>query len=245
MADEGFQLPGSSLEEIEKIVEAHAQKGAPASNRDIAKISGASDSTVSRNNGFLVSVGLLNDGKKKEATELGRNLGNALHHEQEDDIAKYWQEVVGGSAFLSEQLTAVRVQKGVATDDLPGKILYNAGASKNKYTKTGAQAVVDLLVRAGLLYEDDGEYQVATESSEPAVSAEDEGEKSLRENGASSERTADVAGSGRTASGLQGGHPLQLAVNLQLQLPEFDDAKKYEELFKALREHLLDWDDQE
>jgi hypothetical protein len=31
-----------------------------------------------------------------------------------------------------------------------------------------------------------------------------------------------------------------VAINLQLQLPEFEDTKKYEDLFKALREQLLD-----
>lgn len=70
MSDEGFRLPGASLDEVEKIVEAYSQKGGPASNDEIAQLVGSSSGTVSRCNGFLVAVNLVQGGQKKEATEL-------------------------------------------------------------------------------------------------------------------------------------------------------------------------------
>src|SRR5690554_3665681 len=135
MADDGFKLPGSSLEELEKVIDAYAQKQGPVTNEDLSKITGMNKADVSRNNGFLSSVELIKGGRYKSATELGKNLGRALHHQQPDEIRRYWHKTVTGNQFLSEQLTAVRVQKGVAEDVLPSKILYNAGASKNNRTK--------------------------------------------------------------------------------------------------------------
>lgn len=241
MAEEEFKLPGSSLEEIEKILEAHGQRDKPASNEDIAKLAGVSTSTVSRNNRFLITVGLIKEGQKKEPTELGRDLGRALHHNQDSDIRKYWKTVVEGSSFLSEQITAVRVQKGVPVDELPDNILYNSGESKNKYTKTGARTVVDILLRAGVLEKSDNEYTVVREPDseierEDEESEAAEGDKRHAAAGRSNNRV-DRRGDRLRDVAEQ---PFQLAVNLQLQLPEFDDAKKYEELFQALRKHLLE-----
>jgi hypothetical protein len=34
MADDEFKLPGSSLEEVEKVIEAYAQKSGPTTNDD-------------------------------------------------------------------------------------------------------------------------------------------------------------------------------------------------------------------
>lgn len=147
MADEEFKLPGASLDELEKIVQAYSQKDGPVSNDDVAQLAGSAKGTVSRCNGFLLSVDIVQGGNKKEATELGRRLGLALHHEQEDEVQRFWKEVVVGNEFLSEQVTAVRVQKAVPKEDLPGKILYNSGGSKNKYTETGSRTVTDILVK--------------------------------------------------------------------------------------------------
>lgn len=236
MTDDDFSLPGSSLDEIEKIIEAHAQRDSPSSNADIAKLAGLDKTTVSRNNKFLVCTGVLEGGNKKTPTEVGQKLGHALHHEKEGDVRKFWQQVVTGNSFLSEQLTAVRVQKGVKSEDLASNILYNAGAKKNKHSETGSKAVADVLVRAGLLEERDGKFQVAKGPSPKP-------EKAVPEAEPDEEPSEDVPSveeaPPRQDTRRQFERPFQLAVNLQLQLPEFDDTSKYEELFKALREQLL------
>lgn len=82
MANNDFNLPGSSAEEIDKIIEAYAQRSQPSTNEDIAQLTGLTKETVSRNNKFLVSIGLISGGQQKRITELGEKLGKALHHAQ-------------------------------------------------------------------------------------------------------------------------------------------------------------------
>lgn len=235
MADEGFKLPGASLEELEKIIEAFSQKNAPASNDEIAQLVGSAKSTVSRCNGFLVDIGLLQGGQKKEATELGRKLGLALHHEQAPEVRRFWTEVVMSHPFLSEQVTAVRVQKAVPKAELPSKILYNSKSKKNKYTEVGSRTVTEILLRAGLLAEDDGNIVVPKGTPAPAISPADDLDVAL---GVASKVEALPQDNGRQAQLENRG--LQLAVNLQIQIQEFEDTSKYEDLFRALRKYLIE-----
>jgi hypothetical protein len=234
MADEGFKLPGASLEELEKIIEAFSQKNTPASNDDVAQLVGSSTSTISRCNAFFVDVGLLQGGQKKEATELGRKLGLALHHAQTPEVQRFWTEVVASHPFLSEQVTSVRVQKAVPKAELPSKILYNSKSKKNKYTEIGSRTVTDILLRAGVVAEDDGNLVVPRGAPTPAASVE-----------------AKADSGGAVASGVKepdkkntqpppDAPTIQLAINLQIQIQEFEDTSKYEDLFRALRKHLME-----
>jgi hypothetical protein len=238
MADEGFKLPGSSLAEVEKVLEAYAQKSGPATNEELGKITGMAQTDVSRNNGFLSSVGLIEGGRHKGASELGRKLGRALHHQQADEIKQYWQKTVASNPFMSEQLTAVRIQKGIDEEEFPGKILYNAGATKTKNSEAGARAVADILVKAGLLTVKDGKYIIATApTSGPDTEAE--GSAATAAPAVADAPPADTPRSPAAAVAAGQGQGFSLAVNLQLQLPEFEDPSKYEDLFKALRKYLL------
>jgi hypothetical protein len=245
MADDEFKLPGSSLEEVEKVIEAYAQKSGPTTNDDLSRLTGMVKTDVSRNNGFLASVSLIEGGRYKQASELGRSLGMALHHGQADEVRSYWQKTVGGSPFLSAQLTAIRVQKGVAEEELAGKILYNAGAKKNARTEAGARAVVDILEKAALIKASGGKYVIATEPPRDSEGEPDSDfEEVAKEEHATVEEEAEVPSPPKTKKSIQQARNrgFSLAVNLQLQLPEFDDPSKYEDLFKALRKHLLPGD---
>lgn len=135
------------------------------------------------------------------------------------------------SEFISDQVTAIRVQKGIDVDNLPSNILYNSGAKKNQYNKTGARTVANILVRAGLIKEENDTYQVVKKSE--TVKQTDE----KQEGPSDSEGEEEQSG---TATRETKAGEFELAVNLQLQLPEFEDTDKYEDLFRALRRHLLE-----
>jgi hypothetical protein len=134
---EQFKLPGSSLEEVEKILEAHAQRSGPTANEEIARLTGADKTTVSRNNGFLISTGLIQGGNKKESSELGEALGMALHHQQHSEVKRYLQQVVANNTFLSERLTAIRVQRGIKVDDLPARSSTRLGRERTSIPRPG------------------------------------------------------------------------------------------------------------
>lgn len=74
-----FKLPASSYEEILKLIQAYAgaKEGVALSLDQINQATGVPRTVVSKNNGFLVQVGLITEGNKKAATEIGRALGRA------------------------------------------------------------------------------------------------------------------------------------------------------------------------
>ena len=76
---ENFKLPGSSYEELIKIVKAYAtgKVGAPMSLEVVAQTAKMDKTIVSRNNGFLVQLTLISEGNKKAPTQLGSDLGRA------------------------------------------------------------------------------------------------------------------------------------------------------------------------
>lgn len=73
---ETFKLPASSLEEIIKIIQAYAneKEGILLSLDDITQSTGIPRTVVSGNNGFLVQIGLITEGNKKSATDIGLSL---------------------------------------------------------------------------------------------------------------------------------------------------------------------------
>lgn len=151
-----FKLPKSSYDELCKVIKAYAHAGPEASIDDITSLSGVADSRVSKNSGFLISVGLITEGKTKSATALGRRLGNALEHDQPTEIAAAWREVVQQSEFLRRMVAAVRIRKGMDINDLQGHIAYSAGVPKNSDTMAGARTLANVLVISGLVLEQDG-----------------------------------------------------------------------------------------
>jgi len=151
-----FKLPKSSYDELCKVIKAYALAKADASIDEIANLSGVGESRVSKNSGFLISVGLITEGKAKGATSLGRRLANALEHDQPTEIAAAWREVVQQSEFLRRMVAAVRIRKGMDINDLQGHIAYSAGVPKNPDTMLGARTLANILVISGLILEQDG-----------------------------------------------------------------------------------------
>lgn len=157
-----FKLPGSSLEEIFKIIQGYANIGKQASLADVSKNTGLHETSVSRNVGFLISIGILQGRRDKSVTEIGRKLGLALMHDIPDEFNSIMSEVVSQNEFLKNILAAVRIRKGMDLSSLRAHIAYSAGLSKTGSTTTGTSAVVDLLKRSGNLRLEDGKLVVSS-----------------------------------------------------------------------------------
>ena len=162
-----FKLPGSSLDEVFKVIQGYASFGKPASLADIAKNTGMHESSISRNVGFLLSIGILQGGRDKSVTEIGKKLGLALLHNVLEEIEAILSDIVAEDEFLKNLLAAVRIRKGMDESSLRSHIAYSAGLSKNVST-AGTGAVVELLKRSGNLKAEDGKLVVSSPIARPA-----------------------------------------------------------------------------
>lgn len=161
-----FKLPGSSLDEVFKVVQGYVSFGKTASLADIAKNTGMHESSISRNVGFLLSTGILQGGRDKSVTEVGKKLGLALLHNVHEDIEAILSDIVAEDEFLKNVLAAVRIRKGMDESSLRSHIAYSAGLSKNVST-AGTGAIIELLKRSGNLKAEDGKLVVSSPIARP------------------------------------------------------------------------------
>jgi len=160
MPEEGFRLPGSSYAELIKIIQGYAKQKAKVPLDEVSKMVKMHPSQISRNNGFLVAIGVLEGGKNKEITDSGRQLALALEHDMTEDIRANWRAIALRSEFLDKLLSAVRIRRGMDEATLQSHVAYSAGQAKTSTVLTGAAAVIDILKIAGLLVEREGKLVV-------------------------------------------------------------------------------------
>lgn len=225
---ENIELPSSSYEELVKIIKAYSHQTEPASLTDIANLITINNTTVSGNNKFLIESGLITSGNKKAKTELGGKLGRALDHDREADIRSCWREVVSANKEIAKLVTTVRIQGGMTEEYLATQVLYVSGQRKTSQNRTGANTVVEILKVSGLLVLDDGKLVVSQPSN-------DEAENPVEDNiiPQPEAKASDQVNQFTVQS------PPQIAINIQLHLPETKEPEVYQNLFKALKENLL------
>lgn len=167
MPEEKLRVPGSSYEELIKIVKAYGTMNSPASPNDVGDIAGMHSTIVSRNNAFLVGIGVVEGGNKKVATSKGKALASALEHDMSEQIRKSWHEIVMSSDFLQKILAAVKVRKGMEESTLQSHVAYSAGQPRTPTVMAGAGAVVEILKVASLLKDEDGKLVTVADSTAP------------------------------------------------------------------------------
>lgn len=156
MAEDGFRLPRSSYDEVRNIIVAYGHLSEPGNLDDVAGYGRMSRTTVSRNNGFLLSIGVLEPGKRKGLSKPGKRLADAIEHGIPEEIAKRWRTLIAESDFLQKVLAAVKIRKGMERSALESHIAYTAGEKKTARVMTGAGTLVEILMEAGLLKQENG-----------------------------------------------------------------------------------------
>jgi hypothetical protein len=167
MADDAFKLPGASYETVCRVVRGYASVGTKTNLDTVAGIVGTAPGEVSRNTGFLVSVGLLEGGRDKGATDLAIRLARALEFDETDDVAAAWREALSGQPLIQRIIAAIRVRGGMDPATLQAQIVYTAGADKNARTLAGGAAVAEMMRVAGLIAERDGQVIAVSLSETP------------------------------------------------------------------------------
>ncbi len=237
MSAEEFSIPRSSSESLLNIIVGYTNISEEASLDDVSNITGINKTTISGNNQFLSDIGILEGGNSKKVSNVGKKLGRAIEHRQENDIKKYLQDIISGNDFLSNLVTTVRVRKGMSYDELTDHILYVSGQSNNKKNKTGSRAIIDIMEMAAVIKNNDGQLIVPTKNNSSKNSEQIIEEKLDRSNIPSQDKM-EKEDTKKNRINVQTQSP-SIAINIQLQLPESDNAEVYENLFKSLRRYLI------
>ncbi len=174
---------------------------------------------------------------KKTATDLGKKLGRALDHKQTADAQGYWKEAVQTNEKVAGLVTTVRIKGGMTESDLSAHVLYVSGQKNNAGNKTGARCVVDVLLATNLLQEENGKLIV---SSVPAKETPEDlkaatlaaGQPVAAENGNGNGGGTMTPLPSLPAIPQTGALTPQIAINIQLHLPETENAEVYENCSK-------------
>ena len=192
--------------------------------------------SVSGNNKFLSELGLIKGRKKKSPTPLGIKLGRALEHSQQSEISESWQKAIGGNEKFFNLAKTVGIKGGMSEEKLLSHILYVSGQKSTPGNRTGARTIADILIKSGLLEQQDGQLDVPTPRSEiqeefAETATSPPKDKIVAKPPAESDMAGKQTPTVATCPAI--------AINIQLQLPETENPEIYENLFKALRKHLL------
>lgn len=237
-----FHLPGSSYEELSKIIQAYGHIKEKAGVDQVGNLAGIHKTTVSRSSKFLTDAGLISSGAQKAPTELGRKLARALEHKVADDIQRHWREAVSQNEKFSQLVTTLRIKSGMDEKTFSEHILYVSGQQKSKQAETGARTVVDILVASGMILEENGALSV----SKVSVINSDQDSKvdgpvaALKDFEATGPKVEAEMPTHTSADAVVSVSPTpQVTINIQLQIPEASDPDTYDRLFKALAENLF------
>lgn len=155
---ETYKLPGSSYKELQKIIQAYGtnKKGVGASLDELSQSSGAPTTVISRNNAFLTQVKIIVDGKKKNATDLGRQLASAYVNNIESEICRIWKEIVEADDFLMRMISIVRIKGEMEKGEFIKHIVYSSGVVSNNNSRSGAGTIIDIFKLIGVIEEHEG-----------------------------------------------------------------------------------------
>lgn len=229
VAERQFRLPGSPYEELASIIVAYGTRDDASRTGDVGKLDSVHQSSVSRTNGFLTEIGVLQGETKKLITRRGRSLALALARKDREAIRSNWREVVGSTEFLQNVVSAVKLREGMLTQTVQAYIAHAAGQPRNKPVMTGAGAIVEILKTAGLLQEEAGEL-VATfdEPPEPPEPAPPEGPE---------ERPAEVSATVEALPSAPAGTAPTVTIHVQVRCTA-DEIEDLGPRLKALIAHL-------
>jgi hypothetical protein len=261
MSEEGFRLPGSPYEDLANIIVAYGTRDEASNPGDVSKLDIVHQSSASRNNAFLISIGILAGQREKYVTERGRSLALALARKDRTAIRRKWRELVSREEFMQNVLSAVKLREGIFPSTLQAYIAHYAGQPRNNPVMTGASAIIGILKAADLLREEAGmlvaNYDESPDEPPAGVSAEtqsaegttegtnrvagadvEDGPRDTRENSDQQPQlsfTVPSGGSGAESNGAAGGTGVTVHLHVNCGPEELDGlAPKIKRLLREI-----------
>ncbi|WZL80233.1 hypothetical protein QBE53_10495 [Vallitaleaceae bacterium 9-2] len=167
-----FKLPGSSYEELEKIILAYGHANGEASLDDLSQRCGVPSTQISRNSGFLLATGIIEGARNKSITESGNELSRAIEHGIADEIQRLWKDIAIENDFFSKMLSAIRIRNGMDIQSLKSHIAYSSGQKSNNYVKIGSSTIIEILKLAKLVEEEEGKIVAISDIEKAAINKE-------------------------------------------------------------------------
>lgn len=193
------------------------------------------NTNVSRNNGFLMLLGIINSGKKKGPTEIGMRLGQALEFEVEDHVSEIWRAICEENDFLRNLVSSVRIRKGMELNALRAHVAYSAGQSKSASVLTGAGTVIEILKAANLISEKDGKY-VATDLGSVTEKSEFRSPGLEPPSSTTSTGTQPAIGTSSNVASIQTGSGIAVSIQISCKPDDLDGlGAKIRQLIKDIQ----------
>lgn len=170
---------------------------------------------------------------------MGKTLGRAFEYNRAEEIFNGLRAVVQQTEFLADLPSLIRVRNGMSHEDLHKHILFASGSANNSYKVTGAHSVIQLLQEADLIVDDNGTWRVKSGSDTIAPPQESSTTQTQAPNAETINPAPEIASTATPLRITSSINPVAIAINIQLQLPETENPVVYENLFKALKAHLL------
>lgn len=166
---EMYKLPGSSYEELTKIIRAYAsicKNGNAVTLSELAQSSGMDRTIISRNNGFLAQVKLVSEGSKKTPTALCIKLGRAYQLNIPEQIFNCWNEIIKSDQFLNRMISVIQIKGNMTKGDFINHIVYSSSNNASNNTRAGAAAIIEILKLTHFIIEQDGRISIGTQNAE-------------------------------------------------------------------------------
>ncbi|MCR5507417.1 MAG: hypothetical protein K6F34_01895 [Lachnospiraceae bacterium] len=166
MADE-YKLPASSYEELVKIIKAYgnAKTNNPVSLDDLVKSSGMNRTVLSKNNGFLMQIGLVTKGNKKSPTETCQKLAQAYNMNLHEQVETIWKTIIEQDDFITRMISVVNIKGKIPRMEYVNHILYAANCGNANTYRAGASAIIEILKQIRIINEHDGYLQMCDTGS--------------------------------------------------------------------------------
>ena len=123
-----YKLPTSSYDELIKVIKAYGagKVGIPVSLDDLVKASGMSRTVLSKNNGFLVQIGLISEGNKKSPSEMCKKLSNSYVMNLQDQTKLIWRELFDKDEFITRMLSMISIKNKISKTEFINHIVFSA-----------------------------------------------------------------------------------------------------------------------
>jgi hypothetical protein len=157
-----FVLPWSDLDVLRLILIGYLHEGGPERTTlgpaSVGKAVGVDATVVSRNNEFLAALGLVETERlgRSRLTEAGARVARAFERHTGPELSRVLAPLLQEDDFVRRVLTYVGSRGDVERSELEHHVARAAGPPRNPAFPTGASALVDLILAAGLLVDDRG-----------------------------------------------------------------------------------------